>query len=306
MSEEVYDIIIIGAGPAGLTAGLYASRHNSKTLILEGKKIGGKAQDAHWVENYPGFPQGISGAELMFLMHKQTIKFGAEIKQETVIGISDPGNLKMISTRSGGFYQGKALILATGVNRKSLSIKGESKFKGRGVSYCGVCDGPFFKDRVVAILGAGHEAIHDIELLGKNSAKVYAIPGEKGYSEDYPELEYLRKDPKIEFIEDTNIIEICGNDFVECIKLENGSMIRLDGVFIILERVSTSGILSDAGIETDAGGCIISDKDMQSNIPGIFVAGDCSCKGLQIITAAGMGAAAALNAMKYVKQLTRK
>ena len=306
MSEEIYDIIIVGAGPAGLTAGIYASRHNNKTLILEGNKIGGKALEAHWIENYPGFPDGISGHELMALMEKQAMKHGAEIRQETVIGISDLGDLKMLSTRSGGFYQAKTLILATGVGRKSLSVKGEGEFKGRGVSYCGGCDGPFFRDKVVAVVGAGHEAIHDIEILGETAQKVYAIPGKSGYSEDYPELHHIRKEEKVEFIEGTNIVEIGGNDFVEYIKLDNGKEVKLDGVFIILEHVSTSGILADAGVTTDDGGCILADKEQKTSKLGIYAAGDCSCKGLQIVTATGMGATAALNAMKYVKQLARR
>jgi thioredoxin reductase (NADPH) len=306
MSEEIYDIIIVGAGPAGLTAGLYTSRHNNRTLILEGKKVGGKAQEAHWVENYPGFPEGISGPNLMELMEQQTIKFGTEIKQETVIGISDLGDLKMLSTRSGGFYQGKCLIIATGVGRKSLSVQGENDFKGRGVSYCGVCDGPFFREKVVAVIGSGIEAVHDIEILRETSAKVYGIPNKKGYSEKYRELEYLSKEPNVEFIYDANITEIGGKDFVEYIKLDSGSIIKLDGVFIILEHVSTAGILSEAGVNTDEGGCIISDREQRTSIPGIFAAGDCCCKGFQIVTATGMGAIAALSAMKYIKQLGKK
>jgi thioredoxin reductase (NADPH) len=285
MSEEIYDIIIVGAGPAGLTAGLYTSRHNNRTLILEGKKVGGKTQEAHWIENYPGFPEGISGPNLMELMEQQTIKFGAEIKQETVIGISDLGDLKMLSTRSGGFYQGKCLIIATGVGRKSLSVQGENDFKGRGVSYCGVCDGPFFREKVVAVIGSGIEAVHDIEILRETSAKVYGIPNKKGYSEKYRELEYLSKEPNVEFIY---------------------SIIKLDGVFIILDHVSTAGILSEAGVNTDEGGCIISDREQRTSIPGIFAAGDCCCKGFQIVTATGMGAIAALSAMKYIKQLGKK
>lgn len=306
MSEEVYDIIIVGAGPAGLTAGIYASRHNNKTLILESNKIGGRALNAHWIENYPGFPEGISGADLMKLMQEQATKFGAEIRQETVIGISDLGDMKLLSTRSGGFYQAKSLIIATGVNRKSLSVKGEGEFKGRGVSYCGVCDGPFFRDKTVAVVGGGYEAIHDIELLGETAEMVYAVPGKKGFSEEYPELEYLRNDPKVEFIEGANITEIGGSDFVEYIRLDSGDEVSLDGVFVILEHVSTAGILADIGVSTDAGGCILSDKEAKTNIPGIYAAGDCSCRGLQIVTATGMGATAALSAMKYVKQMGRK
>ena len=305
MSEDIYDIIIIGGGPAGLTAAIYAARHNNKTLILEGNKIGGKSLQAHWVENYPGFPDGISGPDLMALMEKQAAKFGAEFSTETVVGIADFGELKMLTTRKG-VRQAKAVIVATGMSRRSLSVKGENEFKGRGVSYCGVCDGPFFREKTVAIIGGGHEAVHDIEVLGESASKVYAIPGKKGFSEEYPEIEHLQKAPKVEFIYDADITEIGGSDFVEYVKLDNGQEVKLDGVFIVLEHISTSTILGDAGVVTDAGGCILVDRDQKTNVDGLFAAGDCCCKGLQIVTATGMGAQAALNAMKYVKQLGRK
>jgi thioredoxin reductase (NADPH) len=306
MSDEVYDIIIVGGGPAGLTAGLYSSRHNNKTLILEGNKIGGRAIEANWIENYPGFPGGITGTDLMKLIVEQATKFGADLKQETVIGITDLGNVKMLSTRSGGFYQTKSLIIATGIARRSLSIKGEGEFKGRGVSYCAVCDGPFFRDKTVAVIGSGHEAAQDIEILYDISAKVYAIPGKKGYRENYHELNSLKKNPKVEFIKGVNVREIGGTDFVEYIILEDDKDIKLDGVFIISEQVSTAGILEDIGVITDEGGCIYCDRDQKTSVQGIFAAGDCCCKGLQIVTATGMGASAALSAMKYVKQLERE
>jgi thioredoxin reductase (NADPH) len=305
MSEEIYDIIIIGGGPAGVTAAIYASRHNNKTLVLEGNKVGGKTLEAHWVENYPGFPEGISGSDLMDLMVKQATKFGAEFSSETVVGIADFGELKMLTTRKG-IRQAKAVIVATGIAKKSLSVTGENEFKGRGVSYCGVCDGPFFREKTVAIVGGGHEAVHDIEVLGESASKVYAIPGKKGFSEDFPELDHINKDSKVEFIYDANVTEIGGSDFVEYMKLDNGQEVKLDGVFIILEHVSTSSILSDVGIETDAGGCILTDRDQKTNVDGLFAAGDCCCRGMQIVTATGMGAMAALSAMKYVRQVSRK
>jgi len=150
--EEPYDIIIVGGGPAGLTAGLYASRHKAKTLVLEGARVGGKAYEAHLIENYPGFPEGISGPELVERMEEQALKFGASIKRETVIGLSDLGEVKMVSTRSGNLYQAKALIIATGITRRQLNVEGEAEFKGRGVSYCAVCDGPFFQGKRVAVV----------------------------------------------------------------------------------------------------------------------------------------------------------
>ena len=143
-------------------------------------------------------------------------------------------------------------------------------------------------------------------MLSETSSKVYAIPGKKGYIEDFPELKHLRRNPKVVFKEGVSIKEIGGTDFVEYVELDNGEDLTLDGVFIILEHVSTSGILEDAGVTTDDGGCILSDKEQKTTVSGVFAAGDCCCKGLQIVTATGMGAMAGLNAMKYVKELSRR
>ena len=304
MSDEVYDVIIIGGGPAGLTAALYTARHKMKTMVLESNKLGGKALEAHWIENYPGFPEGIEGPKLMEKFIDQVMKFNPVINFETVIGLSDFGDLKMVSTRNG-FHQSKSVIIATGVSRKQLSVPGESKFKGRGVSYCAVCDGPFFEGKEIAVIGSGSDAVHDIEILSETASKVYAVPEKDGYSEDFPELEKMKADPKVEFIENANVKEIGGEDFVEYIVLEGSKTekVNVDGVFIILEQVPTSSILKEAGVKTDDGGCILVDMEQETNMDGVFAAGDCSCKGMQVVTATGMGAKAALSAMKYVKKL---
>ncbi len=301
--EKVWDIIVIGAGPAGLTAGIYAARHGHSTLLLHNGKIGGRALEAHMIENYPGFPQGMTGAELMELFHQQASRFGVEFRHETVIGLADAGDHRIVSTR-GGYHQGKTVILATGIQRKQLSVPGEMEFKGRGVSYCAICDGPFFKDKVVAVVGSGHEAVADALHLTDTAKKVYAIPGAKGYSESYAELPLLRSNPKVEIIEGHDISEISGGEFVTNIKLTGSSVEKLDvdGVFILLEHVSTSNILVEAGIDADEGGCVIVDRGQHTNLPGVYAAGDCSCTGWQVVTAAGDGAKAALSAMKYLKQ----
>jgi thioredoxin reductase (NADPH) len=299
--EKVWDVIVIGAGPAGLTAGIYTARHNHTTLLLYSGKIGGRALEAHLIENYPGFPQGLTGPDLMKLFHEQAKKFGVEFKEETVIGLSDAGDYKIVSTR-GGYHQGKTVIIATGMNRKQLSVPGEMEFKGRGVSYCAICDGPFFRDKEVAVVGSGHEAVTDALHLTDTASKVYAIPGAKGYSENFPELTTLKSNPKVEVIDKQNITEITGTDFVTAIKLQNGVNIHVDGVFILLEHVSTSNILADAGVDADEGGCVLTDRHQQTNIPGVYAAGDCSCVGWQVVTAAGDGAKAALAAMKHLKQ----
>lgn len=302
--DPVFDVIVIGGGPAGLTAGLYAARHGLKTLVMDGKKIGGRPLEAHWVENFPGFPEGLTGADLMRQFEAQAARFGAEFKIESVIGIGDLGEVKMVSTRHG-YYQARSLIIATGAQRRRLSVPGEGKFKGRGVSYCAICDGPFFKGKRVAVVGSGHEAVEDAMRLADASSIVYAIPGSKGYSEEFPDLKRLRSNSRIELLAGYDVVEIGGDGTVSYVKLEGESEMRLDvdGVFIILEHVPTTSILSDIGIESDEGGCIVVDRYQQTNIPGIFAAGDCTCSGMQIVTAAGDGGRAALSALRYVRSL---
>ena len=302
MTEEIFDVIIIGGGPAGLASALYTSRHNLNTLILEGKKLGGRALEAHWVDNYPGFPEGIKGEDLADRFKAQAMRFGAKVQYETVIGISDMGSVKMVSTRKG-FHQAKSLIICTGITRKQLQVPGENEFKGRGVSYCAVCDGPFFKEKTVLVIGEGSEAVHDAEILAETAAKVYSVPGKKGFSEEFPDLERLRVNPRIQIVEGVEVKEIKGGDFVEQVTLDNGEELPVDGVFILLEHVAASSILTEAGVETDDGGCIMVNLDQSTNLPGVYAAGDCSCMGMQIATATGMGVKAALSAMKYVKRL---
>ncbi len=301
--EEPYDIIIVGGGPAGLTAGLYASRHKAKTLVLEGARVGGKAYEAHLIENYPGFPEGISGPELVERMEEQALKFGASIKRETVIGLSDLGEVKMVSTRSGNLYQAKALIIATGITRRQLNVEGEAEFKGRGVSYCAVCDGPFFQGKRVAVVGAGEDAVHDVEVLSEVASKVYGLPGRDEYNADPREVQRLEENDKVELVKGVKLSKIGGRDFVEYVELEGGKRIDVEGVFIVEERVPMAGILSDLGLEFEDGGCVKTNKNLETGIPGVFAAGDCACQGFQVVIAAGMGARAALNALKYLKSV---
>jgi thioredoxin reductase (NADPH) len=239
----------------------------------------------------------------MDLFNDQARRFGVEFKRETVIGLADAGEFKIVSTRSG-YHQGKTVIIAAGVQRKQLSVPGEMEFKGRGVSYCAICDGPFFRQKVVTVVGSGHEAVQDALHLTNTASKVIIIPGKKGFSENYTELATLRVNPKVEFIEGQDIAEITGNEFVTGVKLTTGWVenIATDGVFILLEHISTSNILVEAGIDADEGGCILVDRNQQTNLPGFYAAGDCCCMGWQIVTAAGEGAKAALSAMKFVKQ----
>jgi thioredoxin reductase (NADPH) len=301
--EKTWDVIIVGAGPAGLTAGIYAARQGHTTLILDGGKVGGRALEAHRIDNFPGFPKGVTGEELMHLFHDQAARFGAEFRRETVIGLNDIGEAKMVSTR-GGFHQARTVIIATGVQRKQLSIPGEEEYKGRGVSYCATCDGPFFKGKTVAVVGSGHEAAADALALAQVASKVYTIPGPKGYTEIYPELENLHASPKVETLEGCEVEEIRGTDMVTKIRLKGGkaSEIPVDGVFVLLEHVATTGMLADAGVTVNETGCVVVDREQRTNLPGIYAAGDCSCHGYQVVTSAGDGARAALSAMKHIRE----
>ena len=306
MAGESYDVIILGGGPAGLTAGLYTARHGLKTLILEGKQLGGKSWGPHRIENFPGFPDGVTGTELMERFVTQTSRFGAEFKEETVVGLSVLGDQKLVQTR-GGFYEARAVIIATGIQKKQLSVPGEMEFKGLGVSYCAICDGPFFADKDVAVVGSGSEAVEDALKLADVARRVYAIPGGKGYSDGIEELHELTDHPKIELVEGADLESIGGDAMVTHVNLSRESPARLDvdGVFIILEHVATTDLMVEAGIETDEGGCIIVDRHQKTNLDGVFAAGDCVCGGMQVVTAAGEGGKAGLSALRYVRSLKK-
>jgi len=306
MSDEVYDVIIMGGGPAGLTAGLYTSRHGLKTLLIEAKALGGKATTAHWIENFPGFPDGISGSELMEKFIAQAKKFGVIIQNDTIVGLMDMGETKMVSTRSG-YYQAKAVVITVGINRASLNISGEQDFRGRGVCYCAVCDGPFFKDKPVAVLGCGKDAVEDALRLAEISSMVYAIPGEKGFKDGIEELHELKLNPKIKIINEVMVDAIKGESVVTHIELnKTPEKIPVNGVFIVPDSIGTSEILSDVEIDTDEGGCIKVDNMQQTSIPGIFAAGDCVCSAKQVVTAAGDGGKAGLAVLQYVRTLKKE
>jgi len=303
MAEEKYDTIILGGGPAGLTAGIYTARHGLKTLILDSNELGGRALQAHRVENFPGFPEGLTGRELMERFIAQAERFGVDFSRETAIGLSSMGDAKVVMTRKG-LYEARTVIVATGMQRKQLSVPGEMEYKGRGVSYCAICDGPFFAGKVVAVVGPGEEAVEEALRMAEIADKVYAIPGKDGYKEGVELLEELRRNDNIEVVEGVNVIGIGGDSTVTQIELDGGpGELKVDGVFVILNHVSTPDLVAHAGIRTDESGCILVDREQRTNIKGVFAAGDCVCGGTQIVTAAGEGGRAALSAMRYIRSL---
>jgi len=304
MTEGVYDVIILGGGPAGLTAGIYTARQGLKTLLLEGEKLGGRAYGTHSIENFPGFPEGILGEELMERFIQQAERFGVEFKEEKFLDLGVMGDIKTVVTRTG-LYQAKSIVIATGIQRKQLMVPGEMDFKGRGVSYCTICDGPLYANRVAAVVGSGKEAIEEACRLAEIAEKVYAIPGVKGFTVNIDELQELAEKGKIEIIEGVDVESINGNNFVTHVTLKSSppNTIKVDGVFIILENIPTTSILKAAGIKTNESGCILVDKDQQTNITGIFAAGDCVCGGMQVVTASGEGGRTGLSVFRYIKSL---
>jgi thioredoxin reductase (NADPH) len=300
-----YEVIIIGGGPAGLTAGLYTSRAGLKSLLMERRIVGGQIINATMVENYPGFPQGISGAELGSLMHQQAVKYGLETVTSEVTGITTkkPYN---ISTTDGDF-EAIAIIVAAGSEYRRLGIPGEERLVGHGVSYCATCDGFFFRDREVAVVGGGDTAITDALDLTRHVKKVYVIHRRDQLRAGQVLRQRAFAQPKLEFIWSTVAEEIMGGKLMSGLKLRSvktgqSSILKVEGVFIAVGLVPNSQQFSNI-LELDDTGYIVTDETMATSAPGIFAAGDIRRNSPHQITAAvGDGATAAMSALKYVQE----
>lgn len=302
-----YDVIIIGAGPAGLTAGIYALRSGLTTLILESKYPGGRIIEAHKVENYPGFPEALSGYELIQRMLSQLERFGGEITANAeVLALSLATDIKLITTRQHQ-YTSKAVIIAFGVKRKKLFIPGEQEYLGKGVSYCATCDGPFFKEKKVAVIGSGYEAVEEALYLTNLASQVYLIPNAKTWTAPAALLTRLEKEPNAQICPDYQIQAITGNSSVQSITLtpftdDTQQTLPISGVFVAVGVVPTTAILKQAGITVSPQGWITVDRTQQTNLEGVFAAGDCTGWGFQVATAVGEGAMAALSTSRFLKK----
>ncbi|OGO33219.1 MAG: thioredoxin-disulfide reductase [Chloroflexi bacterium RBG_16_56_11] len=302
--QKKYDIVIIGGGPAGLTAGIYAARSRQSTLLIEKGAIGGQIINAAMVENYPGYTDGISGIDLTGAMHKQATKFGMETLYAEVTGITISGDLKIVRT-SGGDFAAAAVILAGGSERQKLGVSGEAAFTGRGVSYCATCDGAFFRDKEVAVVGGGNAAITEAIELTRFASRVTVIHRRNELRATKIVQEKAFADPKIKFLLETVVEEILGNNSVDRIKirdLKSGqvSLLKLSGVFVNVGSQPATGYLKDL-VKLDNNGAIIVDERLETSVPGIFAAGDIRSGSIrQVISAAGDGAMAAVNAGKYI------
>lgn len=298
----MYDLIIVGAGPAGLTCALYALRANKKVLVLEAKSYGGQIINAHKIENYPGI-SSISGFEYATNLYNQVKNFGMEIRYETVIRIDEEKNV----TTNKDTYKAKAIVLATGAENRKLKIENEEAYVGRGVSYCATCDGNFYKDKVVAVVGGGNTAIEDALYLSNIASKVYIIHRRDTFKSEDIYLEELNKKDNVEFILNSNVTKLNGDNVLESIDVKDidNNVVTLDvaGLFIAVGQEPKNGIFANV-INLDKNGYIESSDGVHTNVDGIYVAGDARVKTLrQLTTAVGDGAIAATTAMIEMKKL---
>ncbi|MGI5875761.1 MAG: thioredoxin-disulfide reductase [Dethiobacteria bacterium] len=305
--KKIYDLVVLGGGPAGITAAIYGGRAGLDVLIVEQMLLGGEIASTHFIENYPGFPEGISGAEFGEKLEQHARRFGAEIISATVESVVIDKTPKMVVTSAGEFL-GRTLLVATGTYSRSLGIEGEEKLLGRGISSCATCDGFFFRNKTVAVIGGGDEAVQEALFLTKLAAKVILIHRRNKLNAVKTLQDEILNNPKVEFIWDTVVREFHGEEKLRSITIENVkeqkvSELAVDGAFLYAgkKKVPNTGFLK--GLEMDGQGYIITNEEMETSVPGVYAAGDIRRKFLrQVITAAADGAIAATMAYKYLKE----
>lgn len=306
-SAEQFDVAIVGAGPAGLTAAIYAARSGLRTLVLERQAAGGQVAMTDIIENYPGFPQGIGGFELTEQMKQQAVRFGADLREIEPVERVVPGAVKEIVT-AGGIYRARTVLVATGVDPKGLGCAGEERFRGRGVSYCATCDGAFFKDKVVAVIGGGNSAVEEALYLTRFARKVYIVHRRDELRADWIYARRAEGNPKIEILWTCQLREVRGSDKVESIYVEFTDKqefheIKVDGVFFYVGQRPNTAFLEGI-VQLDQQGFIVTNEHLQTSSAGIYAAGDCRANDLkQVVWAAAEGALAAKRIEHYLDNL---
>lgn len=304
---EAWDLIIIGAGPAGLTAGIYAARSGLKALIVEEKIAGGTLADAPTIENYPGFDK-ISGAELAQKIAAQCRKLDTAIHEfERVKGLDLKGEEKIVKTDKG-FYKAKAVIIASGSRYSEMGVPGEKEFKGRGVSYCGVCDGPLFKGKSVLVVGGGNSAVVTALYLAEIASTVKVVHRREAFRAEEALVKALLGKGNVEVFWNTLVKEVKGGKIVDkavIFNVKTGEVkeIPIDGVFVQVGETPNSGLAKEAGVEVNEDGYVVVDCRQRTNIPGVYAAGDVTNHPVkQVGTAVGQGITAALEAYGYIRR----
>jgi len=303
---ENWDLIIIGAGPAGLTAGIYAGRSGLKALILEEKMPGGEAAVTPWVENYPGF-ESISGLELIEKMTKHCKRFGAQINELKKVTSLDLRGEEKLAKTDKDVYSASAIIIATGTHYRLLNVPGEDKFQGRGVSYCALCDGAFFKGKRVVVIGGGNSAATSARYLSNVASNVKLVHRRSQLRAYSTSVEALKKQ-NVEFLWNSEVKEIKGNDVVKSVILQHNKTgeireLEVDGIFVQIGETPNTKFVKEAGVAVDKNGYIIVDARQKTNVQGVFAAGDVTNGPVkQIGTAVGQAITAATEAFGYIKR----
>ncbi|HXX81223.1 MAG TPA: FAD-dependent oxidoreductase [Thermodesulfovibrionales bacterium] len=307
MTDTTYDVVIIGGGPAGLSAAQYAARSNLKTVVIDKSPTAGALAYTNKIENYPGLPQALSGPELLDIFRTQAVNFGAEYVEKQVVGVKLEGDMKEVFTMDQ-VYKGKTVIISTGCMGRKATIKGEAQFLGKGVSYCAVCDAAFYKGMTVCVIGDSEEAVKEAGLLTRFAETVYLISPSKNLKvgNDHPTLAIKN----LKVLKGQSVTSIEGNEVVERIQMvdseHNENALELSGVFVYLH--GSKPIIDFLGntIEVSEEECIVTNKMMQTSIPGVFAAGDVTCAEVrQVVIAASNGCIAALSAEMYIHHRRR-
>jgi thioredoxin reductase (NADPH) len=309
MKSVDYELVIIGGGPAGLTAGLYAARGGLNVILIEKIVPGGQIIITDWIENYPGFPEGLSGPDLVQKMTEQVKRFDLSIENNEVVSVdfSEPVKKLTLNDRT---LTSHAIIIATGASPKKLGVPGEETFFGKGISSCATCDGPFFKDSIVAAVGGGDTAVQESLFLTKFAKKVYLIHRRDKLRAAAILQKRALANEKIEMIWDSVLTDISGLTHVENITVENvktgdKTQFSVDGCFIWVGTIPNAQFLGDS-LKLDEYGFIIADLNMETSVPGVFVAGDVRKTPLrQVVTAVGDGAIAAISAENYIENIKK-
>ena len=311
MQEGIFDVIIIGSGPAGLTAAIYTSRDHLKTLVIGGNPPGGQLTTTSDVENFPGFPQGISGPELINKMREQAVKFSCEVIDKNVLTVTGSSKSGFeLKTDLGSVFKGKSVIVATGASARWLGLESEQRLRGKGVSACATCDGFFFKNKVVGVIGDGDCAMEEANHLTKFASKVYVFvwfEKEKMKASKIMQKRTL-ENPKIEFLFNTEVKEVLGETTVKGLRILNNksgeekTLSEVEGLFLAIGRQPNTKFL-EGFIELEKGGYVKCFGETKTSKDGVFVAGDVSdCRYQQAIIAAGAGGMAGLDAARFLTE----